>query len=392
MWRFSRDRVAVNLQGLECDEAPRGATVTRPGALRTTRRARVALRLLEGAPAALQRGGPVRFHHHTSECAARLRVVGSGDDGLLEADVVLSQEMVLLPGDRFVLRRPAPVDTVGGGMVIDTWSQKSSRGTAHGRLRTSYAGPADALAERVERAGEAGCTPTDAAAELGRSVAELGVDAASLEALGRIVSVGGRLLGSAACAGAESRLRSALDAFHLSEPLRAGMSREALRREAGVATAPEVFREILERMQRRGEIRLLGERVASSVHRVLMSAEDAAGAARIDEAFLTAGLDPPDTEELVRVMGVGAGRRLVDVLVEQGRLVRIRDGRLFHADALEELRRRVRDFGRNSRTMDVATFKDLAGVTRRNAIPLLEQLDSERVTRRSGSIREILGD
>jgi len=90
--------------------------------------------------------------------------------------------------------------------------------------------------------------------------------------------------------------------------------------------------------------------------------------------------------------GGQTGRRLLDVLLEQGRLVRIRDGRVFHAEALEELRRRVREFGRSSRTMDVGTFKDLAGVTRKNAIPLLEQLDAERVTRRSGNLREILGD
>jgi selenocysteine-specific elongation factor len=66
------------------------------------------------------------------------------------------------------------------------------------------------------------------------------------------------------------------------------------------------------------------------------------------------------------------------------------DGRLFHAEALEEVRRKVRAWGSTSSTMDVATFKDLAGVTRKNAIPLLEQLDAERVTRRVGNVREIV--
>ena len=76
--------------------------------------------------------------------------------------------------------------------------------------------------------------------------------------------------------------------------------------------------------------------------------------------------------------------------VDRGRLVRIVDGRLFHAEALESLRGRVRAYASTSSTMDVATFKDLAGVTRKNAIPLLEQLDAERVTRRVGNVREIV--
>jgi selenocysteine-specific elongation factor len=76
--------------------------------------------------------------------------------------------------------------------------------------------------------------------------------------------------------------------------------------------------------------------------------------------------------------------------VEEGRLEKIRDGRMFHAEALNELRRKVREYGRVSRTMDVGTFKEIAGVTRKNAIPLLEQLDTERTTRREGNLRVIL--
>jgi selenocysteine-specific elongation factor len=82
----------------------------------------------------------------------------------------------------------------------------------------------------------------------------------------------------------------------------------------------------------------------------------------------------------------------LEVLVERGRLVRIVDGRLFHAQALDELRAKLATYARRSRTIDVAAFKELAGVTRKNAIPLLEQLDAERRTRRTGNVREILFD
>ena len=84
------------------------------------------------------------------------------------------------------------------------------------------------------------------------------------------------------------------------------------------------------------------------------------------------------------------GPRLKDWLVEEGRLVRIRDGRLFHAEALEELRRKLREFSRTSSTIEIGAFKELAGATRKNAIPLLEQFDEERLTRREGNVRRIL--
>jgi selenocysteine-specific elongation factor len=89
-------------------------------------------------------------------------------------------------------------------------------------------------------------------------------------------------------------------------------------------------------------------------------------------------------------MGGVSGTSLRDWLVEEGRLVRIRDGRLFHAEALDSLRRKLREFAQASSTIDIGTFKELAGATRKNAIPLLEQFDEERLTRREGNVRRIL--
>jgi selenocysteine-specific elongation factor len=101
-------------------------------------------------------------------------------------------------------------------------------------------------------------------------------------------------------------------------------------------------------------------------------------------------LDPPPVEDVLRELGGPHGPRLRDWLVEEGKLVKIRDGRLFHAEALDTLRGRLRKFARTSSTIDVGRFKELAGATRKNAIPLLEQFDEERLTRREGNVRRIL--
>jgi selenocysteine-specific elongation factor len=123
---------------------------------------------------------------------------------------------------------------------------------------------------------------------------------------------------------------------------------------------------------------------------VVLSPEDAARADKIETAFRRAGLDPPAIEDVLRESGGPHGSRLKDWLVSEGKLVRIRDGRLFHGEALEDLRRKLRDFSRTSSTIEIGTFKELAGATRKNAIPLLEQFDEERLTRREGNVRRIL--
>ena len=370
-------RLAVNLQGLAVAEGPRGATLTTPNALRATRRARVRLDWVEGAAEEARRAGPVRFHHGTAELSARLSLPRGRDD----AEVRLEAPAVLVPGDRFVLRRPDPFDTIGGGVVVDAHPK-------HGRAATP-----DELApvhSRIARAGPAGMPLVTLAAEIGWSTDEMEAEARRLATSGAIVRAAGRLVDASVWAAAGDAVREELARVHREEPLRAGVPRETLRRFAAAAMGPETFRELLDDLLRRGDVRLGGDRVAAASHEVVLSAEDAARSAAIDRTFRDAALDPPDAAAVVREKGGPQGRRLLELLVDRGRLVKIADGRLFHGEALEELRAKVRAFARTSSTMDVAAFKDLAGVTRKNAIPLLEQLDAERVTRRVGDRREIL--
>jgi selenocysteine-specific elongation factor len=205
-----------------------------------------------------------------------------------------------------------------------------------------------------------------------------------------LVRAAGRLLDAGVWETAAEAVLVELERSHRDDPLRSGVPREMLRRSTAALMGPETFRALLEELVRREEVRLRGDRVASAEHDVVLGPEDAARSDAIDRAFREGGLDPPEAEDVARERGGPQGGRLVELLVERGRLVRIVDGRLFHAQVLDELRGKVRAFGRTSSTMDVAAFKELAGVTRKNAIPLLEQLDAERVTRRVGNRREIL--
>ena len=382
-------RTAVNLQGLDCEDVPRGSTVTHPGSLGTTRRAWARVTLLERTPSGLARGGPVRFHQGTCERSARFRVLHREDDGALRSEIYLEADTVLAPGDRFILRRPAPVDTVGGGTVVDAHPPRARQasGTA---FATDAVDLANAIVLRLDRAGSAGREIAELAAELGTTGARLEAELGELERDGECVRVGGRGFDGQLWRELADAVPAALFAFHAAERLRSGVSREDLRARLARTMPQDAWRELLDRLAAAGQIRAAGDQVALAGHTVVLEGPDGELAQRIERGFLEAGLEPPDPEQLVPPEARTAAARILELFVARGVLVRIRDGKLFHARALEELVRRLAEHARTSRTIDVATFKSLAGVTRKHAIPLLEHLDAQRVTRRVGDHREIL--
>ena len=385
----SGQRTAVNLQGLERGEVPRGATLARPGTLPTTRRLWARVRLLPGAPDSLRRGGAVRFHQGTCERWARVHVLGEESRDELAVEIRLGGDTVVLPGDHFVLRRPAPVDTVGGGVVLDV-RPPTGRSRVRPAALPGAGDPDEDLLLRLERAGGPGRDVAEVASELGFALAELEAHAQRLETASRLVRACGRVVHAAAWSHLQSECERMLSEFHGREPLRSGMSREELRSRLCRAMPQDLWRVLLDRLAGEGRIRLHGDLVAHSGHEVRLSEQDRGIACRIEGRFRDAGLDPPDPAEVVASEPEGRAVRIVEVLLAEGRLVRLRDGRLFHGEALEALRRKLREHARTARMIDVATFKQIAGVTRKNAIPLLEYLDAERTTRRMGNLREIL--
>lgn len=382
-------RAALNLQGLDCAEAPRGATVTVPGTLRTTRRLWARLDLLETAPEELARGGSVRFHHGTCEREARFRTLGSEPDGTLRVEIHLEEDTVVVPGDRFILRRPAPVDTVGGGVVVDIRPPRSAKAVAGVFDARSDDGSAELL-QRIERAGERGRESRDLTAELGIPQTRLATIADRLEARAEVVRCGSRWFGGRVWGALESGTIEALRRLHDADRLRAGIPREELRAVVHRDVPQEAWRMLIERLASAGQVRCEADKVALAGHAVVLSDDEQRLARRIEGEYEGAGLDPPEWEAVIESADRGRAGRIAEWLIASGRLVRIPDGRLIHTASIASLRERLRHYAERSRTIDVAAFKDLAGVTRKNAIPLLEYLDSVRVTRRSGNLREIL--
>ena len=187
-----------------------------------------------------------------------------------------------------------------------------------------------------------------------------------------------------------SRLLAAVEKFHQQNPLVAGINQEQLRK--GLGVGPEVFRSLLDALVREKKLEVAGEQVRGAGRGVVLRDDEAESKQKIEEAFAKAGLQVPALKEVLASLRIDQTRaqKIVTLLLRDRVLVKLSDDLVFHRTALEGLRQQVVAQKTKTPKLNVASFKDLFGITRKYAIPLLEYLDRERVTKRVGDERVIL--
>ncbi len=395
-------RTAVNLQGIEAADVRRGDVLGRVGEMAASSMIDARIRLLEGATAPLKDLARVRFHQGASEMLARVKLLSSrelkpGEEAF--AQIRLEGPGTCLPGDRFILRRYSPVTTIGGGLVLDAQPPKrrgsADRGLLDRLARLERADPREALGAYIE-AAPAGMTLRRLGWTAGRAPEEIERLLKGAIGKGEIVRAGTGASSIVLSRGSEEALEQALtdalERYHEMNPLRAGMPREELREKALKGIDPEVSRVVIERLAGAGRVRVEKDTVSLATHRVILSEEDEDLMRTVEGAFKDDGLEPRTLEDLVRSRGLNAERaaRVYHLLLASGKLVRIRDGKVFHSTAIEGLKGMLWRLRAERRVIDIGQFKEMTGTSRKNAIPLLEHLDSLKVTRRIGSDREIL--
>jgi selenocysteine-specific elongation factor len=386
-------RTALNLAGASTEDLSRGMTLAPPATYTTTRRVDVQLSLLPTAPRSLKSRTRVHFHSNTMETVAEIALHGvkqlaPGSQAF--ARVKLPEAALLLPGDRFILRQFSPVVTIGGGVVLDS-APIPRMPELEGFLQVLVAGdPETVLKARIARRGHAGIAAPRLIAETGwtRNFLEARLAPALQE--GRVLRIGDLFVDAPAMAQLQQSTVSLVEGFHRKNSLVSGIAREALREQ--VKAPSEVFSASLDLLVREKKIEVVGDVVRLPGHGVVMKDEEAESKKKIEEAFAMAGLKVPALHEVIAGLKVDKIRaqKIVTLLLRDKVLVKISDELVFHGSALADLRRLVAAQKAKSPRMDVARFKELTGVSRKYAIPLLEYLDRERVTRRVGDLREIL--
>jgi selenocysteine-specific elongation factor len=388
-------RTALNLAGASLEDLSRGMTLAPPGTFETTRRADVRLHLLPSAPHPLKDRARVHFHSYTMETVAEVVLteharapLKPGEEAF--ARLKLPESALLLPGDQFIIRQFSPVVTIGGGVVLDAAPLPRGRGDA-GFLKKLAGGDGQAILEaRIARRQQEGATVSRLVAETGWTANAIASHLAQAVNAGTVVRAGSRLLDSSAMDQLKSGIVATAASFHRKNPLVGGISKEELR--VQVKASPEVFEAVAARLMQEKKIEIDGELMRMPGQGVVLKDEEAESKKKIEDAFASAGLTVPALQDVLAGLKVDKVRaqKIVTLLLRDKILVKVSDDLVFHRSALEELRREMAAQKLKSAKIDVAKFKELTGVTRKYAIPLLEYLDRERVTRRVGDAREIL--
>ena len=387
------ERTALNLAGASTEDLSRGMTLAPPATFVTTRRIDVKLRLLPSAPRPLKDRARLHFHAHTMETVAQVglyntKQIAPGEEGF--AQLRLPEAALLLPGDRFIMRQFSPVTTIGGGIVLDAAPipRAAARDTF---LQTMADGdPALILRARIARRQHEGISLSHLTAETGwrRNVIEAKLSPAVRDQ--QVLRIGDRFAETRAIEDLKLHLQRRLEQFHKKNPLVGGIGREELREQ--LKASAEVFAAVAAALVREKKVEIAGDLVRLAGRGVAMKDEETESKRIIEDVFAAAGLKVPALREVLAGLKVDKLRaqKIVTLLLRDKTLVKISEELVFHRGALQELRRQMAAYRARSSKIDVAQFKEMTGVSRKYAIPLLEYLDRERVTKRVGDAREIL--
>ncbi|HEX9245845.1 MAG TPA: selenocysteine-specific translation elongation factor [bacterium] len=385
-------RVALNIVGAAKDEVVRGDWLASPASFQPTTLLDVRVRLLETAPA-LAHHARIRLYVGADEIIGRIRLLdrprlGPGETAV--AQLRLERPAIVARGDAFVVRRYSPMTTVGGGEVIAPHAPLRRRGGAaaqavaseegsgvEGQLQAALAAAARGGSTVDLLAREAGVTPERAAEQVRVWVAAR-----------QAIDLRGRVFSANAAQTVQDDVLRTLGAYHSGAPWRRGMPRDDLKSRVFGAGDDRLYGYALDEL-------VAGSRVVVEEGLARLSTFDAAHtpaeiAARsaIEEAFRRGRFAPPGREEaLGAAADRGAAERMLQALLDDGRLIAVGEAIIFHREAVEEIESRVRAHIAEHGEITVAALRDQLGNSRKFTLTVLEYFDTRHLTRRVGDKR-----
>jgi selenocysteine-specific elongation factor len=390
-------RTAVNISGLSSEQIQRGQVIAHPGQYHSTRMLDVRFRLLPDVSRPLRHASEVKLFLGTSETIADVRLLGTevlepGQVGWLQLE--LRQPVVAVRGDRYILRRPSPGETLGGGAVVDPQPKRRHKrfngAVLHSLESMAKGSPADILLQACTALGPA--SVKDAVQRARLEVQNASAALEELAASGQLVPLENGELAPAAdilvmAQGAWSVLRDSvvatLVAFHKNFPLRRGMAREELK--SRLKLTPRVFNAVVKKLAAEDALAESGSRLARIGHEIEFTPEQQAAIKRLAAKFIVTPYSPPTVKECEAEVG----EEVFNALVELGDLVTVSAEVVFRKSDYDGMVAKIHQTIQEKGQITVADVRDLFSTSRRYALALMEYLDSIGVTVRDGDFRKL---
>jgi len=393
------ERTSLQLNGVTLEDLGRGMTLAPPEAFAPSTSLLARFTLLADAPAPLRGFVPVRLHLYASEVLGRLRPLNKdglapGETGPVE--IRLEEPVTAVRGDRYIIRRPSPAATLGGGEILDPrW--RRHRGTVLAEALAALQGDLPpALAFWVQEAGERGVEAPEVARRLGLPPARAAAELSALAGKNRLIEIaegpghGRRWISPAAVQRVTERARRVLKEYFQKDRLAESIPKAEAVRRILRGRAADLAPVYLDWLTAQKVLAVQGDQVVLPGRGSQLTGEESKLAAAVLDRFDKAGLAPPGPEELS--ISLSAKPQILDGvvrnLVARGQLTKLPTGLILASSALVTLKRDL--LATPWQRFTVADFKDRFGLTRKWAIPLLEHLDSTGATRRMGDERTVV--
>jgi selenocysteine-specific elongation factor len=379
-------RVAVNLSGVDVEQVRRGELLVHPGQYTPTQRLDVQFRLLADVSAPLHHHTEVKLYTGTSETIAELRLLATeslhpGETGWLQLE--LRAPILAVRGDHYILRRPSPGETLGGGIVVDPLPKQRHKRFNESVIQAlenmAQGSPADVLLQAALALGPALARDVITRSRLNEPAADLALK--ELLESGQLIGLEDVLVAASQWSALKDSVVTTLAGYHQTYPLRRGMPREELK--SRLKLAPRLFNLAMHRLASENILSEAARWVALPGHVVKFSPFQQVKVDRLMAQFAQAPYAPPSVKDCQ----AQAGEDIYSALLEFGDLVAVSDEVVFRRTDYQAMVEKIRLTLRQKGQVSLAEVRDLFQTSRRYAQALLEHLDTTGLTVRDGDFR-----
>jgi selenocysteine-specific elongation factor len=389
-------RTAINLQGVEKAQIQRGHVLAAKDSLRSTYMLDVLLELIPSAPRKLKNRAKVRFHTGTSEIISTVILIDRDELEQGEAcfaQIRLDQPTALLQHDRYILRSYSPVRAIGGGEILNALPLKKKRFSqeALSELKLLNTGDLQETTEQFIRMGSfQGLENSELQFLTNTSKKKLEEIVRVLLAQKRIIQYNkesATFIHADYFEKARDEINVTLAAYHHDFPLKTGLLKEELRSRTVGSHNQRLFNYIINQLIQENTIVQEKEVLRLKEHKVTLAQDQEKVRLQIEDAYLKSGLQPPYFKELKKRFPENMGDDVLQVMVKNGLLIKVKEDLYFHQKALEDLKNRLVAFLREKGEISTPQFKDMTGTSRKYTIPIIEYFDRSQITVRVGDNR-----
>jgi len=390
-------RTAVNISGINTEQIQRGEVVTHPNQYQATRRLDARLRLLKDVATVLKHGDEVKFFVGTSEAIATLRILGTeelnpNEEGWIQLE--LREPIVAVRGDRYILRRPSPSETLGGGVIIDHQPKGRHKRFDEDVLRSleslAQGTPADVLLEAALAANIAPIKEITTRSRLESIPAN--------EALKELIE-SGRLIvleGNSPTASSDAlattlphwnmlrdKTLQLVESYHKDYPLRPGIPREELK--SKLKLSPRIFNTVIASFAVRQLLREADKSVSKPEHTIKFNGQEQAKVQALTRKFEANPFSPPSVKDCIAEVG----EEVLSALLEMDELIAVSSDVIFRKKDYDLMVSKINDAIMQNSRIALAEVRDLFNTSRKYAQAILEHLDATGVTVRDGDFRKL---